>query len=145
MIKILTFVFAVLCLQSFCQEKQCDKCDLRYLTYVNQNFKNLNEAIVERFLCSQDYSCNLNPKFVQMANKTLYEILQTRPELVVDCLERYKYLNKKYIIEQIRNPYTKQNFAIVYKKVRALSDSSQTKDQVSSSIKIAALKYKIKL
>jgi hypothetical protein len=145
MTKVLTIVILLFSVQSFCQIKQCDKCDLRYITIVNQNFKNLSEVIVERFLCSQDYSCNLNPKYVQMANKTLYEILQSRPELIVDCLEKYKYLNKKYIIEQIRNPYTKKDFASVYTKIRAIEDSSQTKNQVSSSVKMAALKYKIKL
>ena len=142
---VLILFFIGIFFQANCQQKQCDKCDLRYIHYVNQNFKNLSETIVERFLCSLDYSCNLNPQFVHASNKTIYAILESKPELIIACLEKYSYLNKKYIIEQIRNPYIKQNFVNIYKKVRATTDSSQTKNQISSSIKIAAIKYKIKL
>ena len=143
--KIITILFVGFYIQSFGQQKQCDKCDIRYLNYVNQNFKTLNETIVERFLCSLDYSCNLNPQFAQASNKMIYAILETKPELLIACLQKYSNLNKKFILEQIRNPYVKQNFEISYKKVRAIADSSQIKNQVSVSIKIAAIKYKIKL
>jgi len=142
---ILTMLFAGILATAFCQNKQCDKCDLRYINYVNKNIKNVSETIVERFLCTLDYSCNLNPTFVQASNNTIYALLETNPELIIECLKKYNYLNKKYIIEQIRNPYCKKNFANTYKKVRATTDSSQIKNQISSSIKIAALKYKIKL
>jgi len=140
-----TILLCCLLLQANCQQKQCDKCDLRYINYVNQDFKNLSETIVERFLCSLDYSCNLNPQFTQASNKIIYAILETKPELIISCLQKYSYLNKKYILEQIKNPYVKQNFAVAYKKVRSTPDSSQTKNQVSSSIKFAAIRYKIKL
>jgi len=142
---VLTFILAIFIIQANCQQKQCDKCDIRYLNYVNQNFKNLSETIVERFLCSLDYSCKLNPQYVQAANKTIYAILETKPELIVSCIQKYQYLNKKFIFDQIKNPYVKQNFDIAYKKVRSIIDSSQTKNQISISIKIAANRFKIKL
>jgi hypothetical protein len=142
---VLTLILVGFFIQANCQQKLCDKCDLRYLNYVNKNFKNLSETVVERFLCSLDYACNLNPQFTQASNKMIYAILETKPELIIACLQKYNYLNKKYIIEQIRNPFVKQNFDIAYKKVRSAIDSSQIKNQISGSIKIAALKYKIKL
>lgn len=132
-------------IKSTAQEKRCDKCDLRYVKFVNDNFQSLTEPIVERFLCTMDYSCNLNPKFVQITHNTLYSILETYPELILNCLNKYKYLNKKYILQQIKTPYTKQNFSKAYNKVKSLPDSSVIKNQVRSSIKIAARKYNILL
>ena len=138
-------LFCFLFFETFSQNAQCDKCDLRYINYVNSNFKNLSETIVERFLCSLDYNCSLNPNFVNASTKTIYAILETKPTLVIICLTKFHYLNKKYILELIKNTNVKQDFDLAYKKVRSVADSSQVKNQLSSSIKIAALRYKIKL
>ena len=143
---LLTFsLFCFLFFEAFSQNTQCDKCDLRYLNYVNSNFKNLSETIVERFLCSLDYNCSLNPNFVNASTKTIYAILETKPALVIVCLTKYHHLNKKYILELIKNTRVKEDFDLAYNKVRSVADSSQVKNQLSSSIKIAALRYKIKL
>ena len=143
--KILTLSCILMANFLFAQTSDCDKCDLRYIKIINDNFKSLTEQMVERFLCSLDYSCNLNPNYIQTANKTLYAILEYKPELIVNSIKNNKYLNKKIILEQIRNPYKTQKFSLAYNKVRSIKDSSSTKNQVSASIKIAAQKYKIKI
>jgi len=129
----------------FCQQGQCDKCNLQYITWVNKNFNKLSEPIVERFLCSLSSSCDFNPKFTQISNNTLYAVMQKNPKLLIYCLNKYTYLNKKYILDQIRNPYSKQDFEQIYSLVKMVKDSSQVKNQITGSIKIAALKYHIKI
>jgi len=132
--------FAVSALSA--QAVSCDKCDLRNVSFINAHIKELNEDIVERFLCTLDYSCKMNPKFLQLSNETLYKVLNDKPELVVACLRKYNTINKKLVYEMIENPTVKYDFEKILKQVSTINDSTKAKRMVAMSLKKASLRMK---
>jgi hypothetical protein len=122
----------------FSQASPCDKCDARYMSFINNNFNNLDETMVERFLCSLDYSCNMSPRFVDLAGKTMYTILKKKPALVVQCLSRYHQLNKKYIFRLMSSVKGNYDFIEIEAGVESVHDTSRIKRQVVNCVKMAA-------
>lgn len=129
-------------LPGYSQMTPCDKCDVRYVSFINNNFEKLDEHMVERFLCSLDYSCNMNPSFISLADKTLYAILKKKPELVVSCLTKYQHLNKKLIYELVKNPIGTYNLDEIKTRIGNVKDTSRVKTQLVNCVKMAERKKK---
>lgn len=123
---------------SFAQVKECDKCNIRYVTYINNHFEQLDEVNVERFLCSLDFSCNMNPRFVDLATKTLYAILKKNASLVVSVMSKYNHINNKYIYDLLKKSSGSYDFEELQSKIEAIQDSTPVKKQLINCVKVAA-------
>lgn len=118
----------------------CEKCDISKVTAVyNKQKESITYNDVKAFLCTFDESCKNNAEYSEFSNEVLYDLLEKKPETVIDVLAKEKTIKSKYIYEIVASPINDSfDLKKIYTEIEKIgAGDSNVKSRLLTSLKMA--------
>lgn len=122
-------------------DNDCIKC--RFDPVMAANADRLNYKMVSLFLCSMDRSCKDNVELSEATNETLFKVLNSHPEWVLQVLaEDEENISVDFILEELKRPINDRiDLTRLYSTVQAVNTDAESKSRVLAALSEAISKY----
>ena len=125
------------------QEDVSTKCSIEIVANTKNNINTLTESQLLLFLKSFDSTCQTNVEYSQFSNETLFEVLQSQTELIINCIEKYhSQIQYDIIISKLSNPiHDGFDLVKIKEKVEQIDEETKTKRNILESLDKAIGSY----
>ena len=128
----------------FAQGQTNYDCKIEFVLKAHENLNYLTETIIKDFLFTFQINCKQNVEYNEFSNETLFEILNSNPQLVIS--EMIKYQNEikiSIIINELESPVSDRfDLNGIKEKIKKLKIENSIETKIIEALDTAIKKEK---
>lgn len=119
-------------------------CKIEFVLKAHENLNHLTETIIKEFLFTFQKSCQQNVEYNEFSNETLFEILNSNPQLVISEMIKYQNeINLSIIINELEAPISdKFDLNGIKEKIKNLKIENLIETKIVKALDTAIKKEK---
>jgi hypothetical protein len=117
-------------------------CKIEFVKKAHENLKNLTNEIIKEFLLTFHKDCSTNVEYLEFSNETLFEILNSNPQLFMIVMKANKeQIQYQTILKTIEEPINGNiDLDGIKAKIEALSPNDELKRKIIKALNTATNK-----
>jgi hypothetical protein len=119
-------------------------CKIEFVKKAHENLNNLTNEIIKEFLLTFHKDCSANVEYLEFSNETLFEILNSNPQLFMIVMKANKeQIQYQTILKTIEEPINGNiDLNGIKAKIEVLSPNDELKRKIIKALNTATNKEK---